>query len=154
MKTYTLKYNFLILLLRLACIVGFGCLFVTIIYDVISNGLHVDSSLLHLFIFLSVPAFILYRLFKRLLTESNFIRLHKNEIEIYNLVKFKKQSYKTSDCIFFHSSRMSSDQLILKIPTGKYVHILSYDYFDFKKLEKIFIDHGISKEGYLSDITT
>lgn len=154
MPKYTLKYNFLIFLLRLSTILAFLWTIGLVIDGIIKNGLHFDKNLFGLVIFISVPTILIYRISQRLLTESNLITLDNNKIEIYNLIKFKKVVYQTTDCIFFHSYRTPFNSLILKLPTGKYLHILPYDYFDFKKLDKIFTDNGINKEGYLSDTTT
>ena len=154
MTKYNLKYNFFIPLLRLTLIVLLIWTLIQIIKGIVANGLNLDLSVLGLLIFISVPTFIIYRITKRLMTESNFIILDKDKIVIYNLLKFQKLTFKTNECVFFHSYRTPFDTLILKLPTGKYIHILSYDYFDFKKLDKLFVDNGINKEGFINDITT
>ena len=154
MTKYNLKYNFFIPLLRLTLIVLLIWTLIQIIKGIVANGLNLDLSVLGLLIFISVPTFIIYRITKRLMTESNFIILDKDKIVIYNLLKFQKLTFKTNECVFFHSYRTPFDTLILKLPTGKYIHILSYDYFDFKKLGKLFVDNGINREGFINDITT
>jgi hypothetical protein len=125
-----------------------------IIKGVITNGIHLDLSVLTLLFFISIPSYILYRIVKRLITESNLISLDNDNIVIYNLIKFQKLTFKTNECVFFNSYRTPFDTIILKLPTGKYIHVTSFDYFDFKKLDKIFVDNGINKEGFISDITT
>ncbi len=154
MTKYTFKYNFFILILRLAAIVGLLWTFGLIIRPIFEFGGLFDVSLFGLTVYLVVLVFILYRITKRLFTESNFITLDKGKIKIYNLVTFQTLIYQTTECIFFHSYRTPFDTIILKLPTGKYIHILPYDYFDYKKLGKILADRGMSNEGYLNDTTT
>ena len=154
MTKYTFKYNFFILILRLAAIVGLLWTFGLIIRPIFEFGGLFDVSLFGLTVYLVVLVFILYRITKRLFTESNFITLDKGKIKIYNLVTFQTHIYQTTACIFFHSYRTPFDTTILKLPTGKYIHILPYDYFDYKKLGKILADRGMSNEGYLNDTTT
>jgi hypothetical protein len=154
MTKYNLKYNFFIPVLRLTVIVIFIWAFSQIIKGIITNGIELDSSLIVLLFYISILTYALYRITRRLATESNYIILDKDKIVIYNLIKFKKLSFKTNECVFFNSYRTPYATLILKLPTGKYIHILPYDYFDFKKLDKLFVDNGITKEGFISDITT
>lgn len=144
----------MILLLRFTLIALLIWTLIQIIKGIVVNGVHLDQSVLGLLIFISVPIFIIYRITKRLITESNYIILYKDKIIIYNLIKFKKLSFKSNVCVFFHSYRTPFDTLILKLPTGKYIHILSYDYFDFKKLDKLFVDNGINNGGFINEITT
>lgn len=153
MTKYRLKYNFLIPIFRLTLIALFVSMIGLIFKGINKNGLHFDLNLVGLMIYVSIPTFLLYRLLRRLLTESNLIKLENGKIEIYNFIKFKKSIYKTTDCLMFHSYRIPFDLLILKLPTGTYIHILSYDYFDFNKLQKIFIENGITNAGFLSDTT-
>ena len=153
MTKYTLKYNFFILILRLTTILAFVWIVVLVIKGIMTHGFHFDQNLLGLVVYFSVPTFLMYRILRRLLTESNYISLDKHKIEIYNFIKFKRVVYRTTDCVFFHSSRRPFDTLILKLPTGKYINICSYDYFDFKRLDKLFEDNGISKQGFLFDPT-
>lgn len=154
MTKYNLKYNFLIPLFRLTSIALLIWTLCLIIKGVITNGIHLDLSVLTLLFFISILSYILYRIVKRLITESNLISLDNDNIVIYNLVKFQKLTFKTNECVFFNSYRTPFDTIILKLPTGNYIHVTSYDYFDFKKLDKIFVDNGINKEGFISDITT
>ena len=154
MTKYILKYNFLIPIFRLTLISLFVTMLGLILKGIITNGLNFDLKLIGLIFYISVPTFLLYRLLRRLLTESNLITLDNGKIEIYNFVQFKKSIFKTTECVMFHSYRKPFDSLILKLPTGAYLHILSYDYFDFKNLQKIFIENGITNEGFLLDTTT
>ncbi len=154
MTRYNLKYNFFIPLLRLTLIAILILTLTITIKDIIANGIQIDLSVIGLLFFISAPTFIIYKITKRLITESNYIILDKDKIVIYNLIKFQKLSFKTNECVFFNSYRTQYDTLILKLPTGKYIHILSYDYFDFKKLDKLFVDNGINKEGFISDTAT
>jgi hypothetical protein len=154
MTKYNLKYNIFIPLLRLTLIALLIWTLIQIIKGIVANGVHLDLSALGLLIFISVPTFIIYRITKRLIAESNYIILDKDKIIIYNLIKFQKLYFKTTECVFLNSYRTPFDTLILKLPNGKYIHILSYDYFDFKKLDKLFVDNGINKEGFINDITT
>jgi hypothetical protein len=118
------------------------------------NGLHFDLNLIGHIFYIGVPTFLIYRLSRRLVNESNLIRLENGKIKIFNIIKLKKSIYKTTECIMFHSYRKPFDLIIIKLPTGDYLHILSYDYFDFKNLQKIFMESGITNEGFLLDTTT
>ncbi|MNE50460.1 hypothetical protein D3C80_1450360 [compost metagenome] len=153
MKKYILKYNFIILFLRIVALIFLIGLIVLLTQGLFLNKESFNNITLLLILCILI-IFIAYRFAKRLLTESNYIVLNGDRITIYRLTTFKKIVVKAEDCVFFSSYRTPFESLILKLPSGQYIYLLSFDYFDFKKLPETFKKFGIEYEGYIMDITT
>ena len=143
----------MILILRLIFIVFYIGTLGLFIKGLYAKSLPTYTNLLGLFFLISVLVFLIYRLSLRLFRETNYITLNNDTIIIYNVAAFQKKKFKTSDCIFFSSNRGLFESYIIKLPTGKYINLLSYDYLDFKKLKTIFSDFGIEYSGFIIDKT-
>ncbi|MBF9255570.1 hypothetical protein I2I11_19885 [Pontibacter sp. 172403-2] len=154
MKKYTLKLNLLIPILRIAFLgvsIGMIILMIFLIRDKEWGNFSEDAVFVFYTIFV-IWAFSLggYQMVKGVLTETLWIKITEEHIEIRNLTKFRKHILTKSDISsIFRSNKQFGrgtwKTVVIYTREGKSYELVQFNYFDFKKIIEAFIHFGYRK---------
>lgn len=154
MKEYTLKFNFIIPVLRLASLI-FSIAIVIIMIMVVKEKEwkmlleEVGFALYSLFI-IGLFSILIYQMIKGILKESLWIKVNENQIEIKNLVLQRKYILTKNDISsIFRSNKQFGrgtwETVVIFTKEGKSFELVQFNYFDFKKIIEVFINFGYRK---------
>ncbi|WP_210465385.1 hypothetical protein [Rufibacter roseolus] len=154
MKEYTLKFNFLIPILRIAFLifsVGMVILMVSWILKKEWEGISEDAVFVF-YTFFIIWLFSLgaYQMIKGVLTECLWIRISDERIVIRNLILQRKYFLAKADIssIFPSSKKLGRtnwDSIVIYTREGKSYELIQFNYFDFKKFKELFISFGYKR---------
>lgn len=159
MKSYILKFNFFIPILRL----GFLTLLVwcIIILLKIIEDKSIDSfgAIIYFFFIFSIIIVSFYQMLKGLLTETLWVKVTPEQIEIKNLILFKKSIIKKQELTGIYNStkqfaKGSWDSIIIDSNNGKRFELMQFNYFAFKSIFQELDKMGFRHTGTIIRLPT
>lgn len=154
MKEYTLKLNLLIPIFRIAFLVisiGMVVFTISLIREKEWGNFSEDAVFVFYTIFV-IWLFSLgvYQMVKGVLTETLWIKITEEHIEIRNLTKFRKHILTKNDISsIFRSNKQFGrgtwETVVIYTREGESFELVQFNYFDFKKIIEVFIHFGYRK---------
>ena len=154
MKEYTLKYNFLIPILRTAFLIFSAALLIHAVNKFKEKGLHeltqeIGFALFLIFV-IGLFSVSIYQMIKGIMTETLWIKITDEQIEIKNLILQKRYILTKNDISsIFRSNKQFAkgtwETVVIYTREGKSFELVQFNYFDFSKIIRIFIQFGYRK---------
>lgn len=163
MKEYRLKFNFLIPILRATFLIVSISIIIFLLLIIVDKGIaqimkDIPALLYFLFI-IGLFSVIIYQMVKGLFNETLSIKITNDNIEIRNLILFKKDILTKNDVSGIYSSdkqfaKGTWKTVIINTANGKRFELVQFNYFDFKKIIDVLTYFGYKKGGTILKSTS